>query len=160
MLSCRRATPLLAIALWGCATSGPQIPPGTTVEITGARAPFYKYGPAQAFGADETIPAGTRVTLLQRSMGYSRVMLANGVTGYVSNEDVAPVAPDTPPAPGSVVTHRKLEPLFGSPTKPGKTSKPKRSDVQPTPGDPLFDISDVPLPMKDEPKPPPEKKPE
>jgi hypothetical protein len=29
------------------------------------------------------------------------------------------------------------------------TGKPKRSNVLPTPADPLFDVNDVPLPMPD-----------
>ena len=139
----------LALALVACA-SGPQIPPGSSCEVTASRAPFYKYGPAQSFGADDMLAAGTRLTLIQRSMGFSRVMLASGVTGYVSNDDISAVAPEVPPAPGSVVTNRKLDPLF---TAPSKSGKPKRSNVQPTPGDPLFDVNDVPLPVKEEPKP-------
>lgn len=163
MLSRLRLLAALASAafLGGCA-GGPAVPPGSSCEVTAARAPFYKYGPAQTFGADETLTAGTRVTLIQRSMGFSRVMLASGVTGYVSNDDISPAAPEEMPKPGSVVTHRKLDPLFTPPSKPGKT---KHSPVQGTPGDPLFDVNDVPLPMKDEPKPelrasPPETRPE
>ncbi len=149
----------LAVALAACA-SGPQIPPGSSCEITASRAPFYKQGPAQTFGADEMLAAGTRVTLIERSMGFSRVMLPNGVTGYVSNDDVSAVAPEVAPPAGSVVTNRKLDPLF---TAPGRSSKPKRSNVQPTPSDPLFDVNDTPLPLKDEPPkatPAPEKEPE
>lgn len=150
----------VALALAGCA-SGPEVPPGSSCEITADRAPFYKYGPAQTFGADDMLARGTSVTLIQRSMGFSRVMLASGVTGYVSNDDISPVAPSAPPKPGSVVTNRKLEPLFSAPSGSGK---PKRSNVQPTPSDPLFDVNDVPLPSKEEPKPemraaPPEQRP-
>lgn len=153
---------LAGAALLGACAGGPAVPPGSSCEITSPRAPFYKYGPAQTFGADETLASGTRVTLIQRSMGFSRVMLASGVTGYVSNDDLSPAAPEEIPKPGSVVTHRKLDPLFSAPSKP---SKPKHSNAQGTPGDPLFDVNDVPLPMKDEPKPelrasPPETRPE
>lgn len=158
MLSCRCAVvSLLGAVLWAGCAGGPQIPPGSSCEVSALRAPFYKYGPAQAFGADDMLASGTRVTLIQRSMGFSRVMLASGVTGYISNDDLSPVAPEAPVDPASVVTNRKLEPMF---TAPSKSAKVKRSNVQPTPGDPLFDVSDVPLPMKEEPKPEPEKKPE
>jgi len=144
-----------ALALAACA-SGPQVPPGTTCEITAGRAPFYKYGPAQSFGADEMLAAGTRVTLLKRSMGFSHVMLGNGQSGYVSNDEIAPASPEKLPDPNSVVTHRRLDPLFTAPNKSGKPSAPRRtSNVQPTPGDPLFDVNDVPLPQKEEPKPKP-----
>jgi hypothetical protein len=151
MLSCLRFLAALASAviLAACA-GGPAVPPGASCEVTSARAPFYKYGPAQTFGADDMLTAGTRVTLIQRTMGFSRVMLATGMTGYVSNDDISPAAPEQLPKPGSVVTNRKLDPLFTAPSKPGKT---KHSNVQGTPGDPLFDVNDVPLPMKDEPKP-------
>jgi len=138
----------LAVLLTGCAT-GPVLPPGAAVEVSSARAPFYKYGPAQTFGADDMLPQGTRLTLLQRSMGFSRVMQLNGQTGYIANEDISPVAPEPKPKPGTVVTNRKLDRLFG-PSAPTK-----RSNVRPTPGDPLFDVNDVPLPMKEEPAPKP-----
>lgn len=157
-----RRAGILAVVLAGCA-AGPQLPSGTSCEITAERAPFYKYGPAQAFGADDMLGKGTRVTLISRSMGFSRVMLSSGITGYVSNDDVAPAAPEEMPKPGSVVTNRRLEPLIGTPGKKGRSSQPgitgtgapKRSNVAPTPNDPLFNVDDVPLPMKDEPKPKP-----
>lgn len=144
----------LAVVLAGCAT-GPSLPPGAAVEVSSGRAPFYKYGPAQTFGADDMLAQGTRLTLLQRSMGFSRVMQSNGVTGYIANEDISPAAPEPKPKPGSVVTNRKLERLFGS-SSASSTGPAKRSNVKPTPGDPLFDVNDVPLPMKEEPAPKPE----
>lgn len=136
----------LALALAACASSGPQLPPGAKLQVTASRAPFYKYGPAQTFGADDMLAFGTPITLLQRSMGFSRVMQANGTTGYISNDEIGPAIAEKLPAPGTVVTNRKIERVFSAPIK--------RSAVKPTPGDPLFDVSDVPLPMKDEPKPP------
>ncbi len=149
LLRLRAIFSLAGAALFAGCAAGPALPPGTPCEVTAASAPFYKYGPAQTFGADESLPAGTRVTLIQRSMGYSRVMRSNGVTGYVSNEDISAAGPENLPKPGTVVTNRKLESMFAAPTA---SSKPKRSNVQPTPGDPLFDVNDVPLPAKDEPK--------
>jgi hypothetical protein len=152
MLPSLRATSIcLVAAVVGACANGPHVPPGTSCEVTSPRAPFYKYGPAQTFGADDMLEHGTRVTLVQRSMGFSRVMLASGVTGYISNDDINPLAPEPSAKPGSTVTNRKLERVFTAPVK--------RSNVKPTPGDPLFDVNDVPLPMKD-PAPGPEKKPE
>lgn len=134
----------LAGALAAC-TTGPLLPPGSAFEVATERAPFYKYGPAQTFGADDMLARGTRLTLIQRSMGFSRVMQANGITGYISNDDISPATPEPPPKPGTV-TNRKLDRLISAPVK--------RSNVRPTPGDPLFDVNDVPLPMKDDaPKP-------
>ena len=129
--------------LAGCATKSGSIPPGTICEITASRAPFYKYGPAQTFGADETLALGTRVSMVQRDFGFSRVTMANGLTGYVATDDLKPLPPEPKPKPERVVTNRKLPRLFSAPIK--------RSDVQSTPGDPLFDINDVPLPMNDTP---------
>ena len=129
--------------LAACATKSGSIPPGTICEITASRAPFYKYGPAQTFGADETLALGTRVSMVQRDFGFSRVTMANGLTGYVATDDLKPLPPEPKPKPERVVTNRKLPRLFSAPIK--------RSDVQSTPGDPLFDINDVPLPMNDTP---------
>ena len=144
--------PALALAglLAACATKS-SIPAGTPCEVTATRAQFYKYGPAQAFGADETLPMGTRVTMVSRDFGYSRVMLASGITGYVSSDELKPLPPEPKPKekPARVVTNRKLPRLFSAPIK--------RSNVESTPGDPLFDINDVPARMEETPaKQPPE----
>jgi hypothetical protein len=140
----------LAGLLCGCANKGVFIPPGTVCEIGPSRAQFYKYGPAQTFGADESLPPGTRVTMVERDFGFSRITLANGLTGYVSTDDLKPLPPEPKPKEKErVVTNRKLPRLFSAPIK--------RSDVKPTPGEPLFDINDVPLPMSDTPPKPPAK---
>ena len=137
----------LVLSSFGCATA-PVIPPGTQCEVTGSHTAFYKYGPAQSFGADEIIPRGTTVTLLEREFGFSRVMRPNGLTGYVPTEDIQPMAPE-PPA-------KKAPPRLTSNRKVGRSGSTvdgpiKRSNVQPTPGEPLFDVNDVPLPAKDAP---------
>jgi hypothetical protein len=135
---------LLAALGSGCASKSSIIPPGAACEIASSRAPFYKYGPAQAFGADESLVHGTRVIMVERDFGFSRVMLANGLTGYVATDDLRPLPPEPKAKPAErVVTTRKLPRLFSAPVK--------RSDVRSTPGDPLFDINDVPLPMSDPP---------
>lgn len=128
-----------------CAT-GPVLPPGSACVVNVPRAPFYKYGPAQSFGADMMLEHGTQVSVIERSMGYVRVMTQNGFTGYVSGDHLDPLPPATPKKePERVVTNRKLPRVFSAPVK--------RSNVAPTPGDPLFDMNDVPLPVQDEPKP-------
>jgi hypothetical protein len=88
--------------------------------------------------------------MVERDFGFSRVMLTNGVTGYVGTEDLRPIPPEPKPKEQPkqrVVTNRKLPRLFSAPVK--------RSNVESTPGDPLFDINDVPLPMSDNPPKPP-----
>jgi hypothetical protein len=139
----------MALVMGACETA-PVLPPGTQCEITGTHTAFYKYGPAQSFGADEVIPHGTLVTLLERGFGFSRVMRPNGMTGYVATEELQPLAPEQPKkAPPRVASNRKADRdshrTFDGPIK--------RSNVKPTPEDPLFDINDVPLPTKEPPKP-------
>jgi hypothetical protein len=124
----------------GCA-SGPAIAPGSAFEVGVQRAPFYKYGPAQSFGADESLDQGTRVTMLKRDMGFSRVMLADGTAGYVANDDLRPIA-EGPATSGRIVPRRRSEEAASS-------GPIKRSNVAPTPGEPLFDVNDVPLPAPD-----------
>jgi hypothetical protein len=82
--------------------------------------------------------------MVERDFGFSRVVLTNGVTGYVATDELRPLPPEPVEKPKDrIVTNRKLPRLFSAPVK--------RSDVQSTPGDPLFDINDVPLPMSDNP---------
>ncbi|MEO8353187.1 MAG: SH3 domain-containing protein [Chthoniobacteraceae bacterium] len=132
----------LCLAVAGCATNTPLLPPGTSLVVNAPQTALYKYGPAQSFGADFTLNYGTKVTLIERSIGYYRVMTDKGISGYVASEDLDIVAPEP---------LKKLE-RSSTETKRRTYSGPiKRSDVQPIPGDPLFDIDDVPLPM---PKPP------
>jgi hypothetical protein len=140
---------LLAFAagLVGCANQV-VIPEGTPCEVTGTHAPFYKYGPAQSFGADEVMPPGTMVTMIQRGFGFSRVMRENGVTGYVSNDDISPRAPTSAVPPKARPGARPIAGRTGNRVYDGPI---RRSAVQPTPGDPLFDVTDLPLPVKDDP---------
>jgi hypothetical protein len=126
-----------------CASSKKVIPPGAPCVVTGARAQLFKYGPAQSFGADLTLEYGTHVTMIQRAYGYSRVMTENGITGFVSNDEIDPV--NTPPPKKDEkppVTNRTLPKAFTGPVK--------HSNVAPTPGDPLFDVNDTPLPVADD----------
>jgi hypothetical protein len=58
--------------------------------VSAESAPFYKQGPAQAFGADLRLAKGAELTLMSRGFGFSHVLAANGVLGYVPNEDLAP----------------------------------------------------------------------
>ena len=97
---------------------------------------FFKYGPAQEFGADFTMGNGQRLTLLHREFGYSRVMTENGISGYVSNDDIKP-APATPPP--------KPTPKSSSISSWFKHTPSSTSNFKPVP-QPLFDVNDVPPP--------------
>ncbi|HEX8312525.1 MAG TPA: hypothetical protein VF614_14480 [Chthoniobacteraceae bacterium] len=153
---------LLAVALLcaGCETA--QVaPPGSRYVVNTTRAAFFKYGPAQSFGPDFNLIQGQRVTMLERSFGYSRVTTDEGVTGYIATDQIQLAPPE--PFEARPVTSAKLPPLFssrekktgrnsqGSPGRSTSSGKPKRSSVQPTPSDPLFDVSDVPAPLPQEP---------
>jgi len=76
-----------------------------------AHTPFYRYGPAQGVGPTGTLDKGASVVLLSQSFGFSRVMLENGISAYVSNDAITP-APAEPkatptPAPLAPTKHRK-----------------------------------------------------
>ena len=110
--------------------------------VSAKSAQFFKYGPAQAFGADFTLVKGQRVTMLNREFGYSKVKLDDGTIGYMPTGDLTEAPPD-PPVP-------RVAGTTGTPGGWFLEGKPKRSNVLPTPADPLFDVNDVPLPMPDE----------
>jgi hypothetical protein len=61
---------------------------GANCTIVAGRSPFYRYGPAQAFGADFHLAKGDAVVLIRKGFGFSRVQTDAGVTGYVPTEDL------------------------------------------------------------------------
>ncbi len=122
------------------------IPSGASYVVAVPKAAFYKYGPAQTFGPDFLLDEDTKVTIIQHAMGFSRVTTANGISGYISNDDLKPAPPEAPSPQEAAVARRRLNsPVF---------APKKRSDFQPTPGSPLFEGGDLPpLPENPEPKP-------
>lgn len=129
----------LFLFLGGCASPGPQ-PPTNLFLVSVPKAQFYKYGPAQAFGADFNLEQGQRITMVKREFGYSRIQLADGQTGYVSTDELEPAPPEPPPPRATPPPRSKLS-----------SGKLRQSYVQPVSEDPLFDITDIPLPMPEEP---------
>ncbi len=138
--SLQAAAGLIASGLWisACtANKGPAPVINSTYVVVSENTPFYKYGPAQTFGPDMTLAMGRTVTLMTHEFGYSRVMLQDGVSGYVPNDDIKPLPPTPPPKPtpnpgggGGFWSKRKSPP-------PGTFSGGS---------DPLFDVRDVPPP--------------
>jgi hypothetical protein len=125
----------------------------TATGVSGGRAmvavpttAFYKYGPAQTFGPDFLLKQDTKVTVLKRDWAFTRVMTDEGTAGYIASEDLKAAPPEPPPStssPGGVRTSSR--------------GKPRRSNVDSTPGSPLFDMTDLPaLPPDELPKPAPE----
>ena len=78
----RISAALLVVLLAGC--SHELAPPGSRFLVSAHSAQFYKYGPAQSFGADFVLPKGQRLIMLDRSFGFSRVMTDDGITGWVA----------------------------------------------------------------------------
>lgn len=135
----------LAVA---CTTSAPVDPKIINYVVSVRSAPFYKYGPAQAFGADMNLQSGQHVTMMTRQFGYSRVMLDDGVSGWVPTDDLKP-------APATPVPKPSPPPVSAMPW--ANRPNPAPSKFKPSP-DPLFDVNDVPpppLPSKPEKKPTP-----
>ena len=85
---------MIAFFNTACSTSAPT-PPATSAGpvryiVTADQTAFYKYGPAQANGADMQLKKGREVVMLERHYGYSRVQLEEGDSGYVPTDDIAP----------------------------------------------------------------------
>jgi hypothetical protein len=111
------------------------------------KSPFYKYGPAQAFGPDFALPQGQRLTLIDQSFGFSRVMTDDGISGYMPTEDLVPATPEPlPPAAPRMASRRDRGDTGSGGTfynGPVRKSRPVER-VEDAP--PLFDVFDVPLP--------------
>ncbi len=133
-------TAMLA-ALSGCTTGG-AAGSGRYV-VTAPKSPFYKYGPAQAFGADFALNRGQHVTVTENSFGFSKVTTDDGIAGYMPSEDLIPAPPE--PAPQlRAVPRTASRRNRGEETFPGAGRKSSPSVIEP--GLPLFDANDLPLP--------------
>ncbi|HJT81365.1 MAG TPA: hypothetical protein VJ719_09225 [Chthoniobacterales bacterium] len=53
------------------------------------KTPFYRFGPQQVNGPDRDLSRDTTVTVIRRSMGYSKVRLEDGEEGFVASEDLS-----------------------------------------------------------------------
>ena len=135
---------LLALALLSACATKPVVS-GSRYIISAPTTAFYKYGPAQSFGPDTTLTRGTVVTMLESTWGFCHVMTSTGLSGYVASDDLKPapasMQPAATPKP-EVAANASRQPQFFS-------GRPKQNTIHPTPGGPLFDMSDVPLPLPD-----------
>jgi hypothetical protein len=139
------------LALTGCA-SKPTGPKSGFYVVSATSAEFFKYGPAQSFGPDFVLKKGDRVTMLDRTWGFSRVMTENGVAGFVASEDLEPAPPSATPRIAAVSRGVGL-PIGGQRGMSSSRQNRVRAEVMGDPGDPLFNVNDVPLPVLDEPPP-------
>jgi len=141
---------MILLAAFSACESNNNVPSGSRWVVSVAKAPFYKFGPVQTFGPDFVLAEGAEVTMLEHSSGYSRVMTADGTSGWVSTEDLKP-------KPASYTTSRSVStnyttqlnrPIFDTPSS---SSVEKHSNVPSTKGSPLFDQGDAPLPQNSSP---------
>ena len=147
--ACGLATVLTALSfLSGCAVD--PVPSGTRFVVSAATAPIYKNGPAQDpsfqvaslqtnltgrdFGPDAQLAKGAAVTMIQREIGFSKVVTDEGVVGYVANDQIqrAPVITRLPAE--TPATLRENRPV-------------RRTKPQWQPREEQLDLSDVPLPL-------------
>jgi hypothetical protein len=122
---------LTAAVLVSCAAPGPA-PTSTRFTVTAPRTPFYRWGPAQATGADFVLMKGQDVTLLKRMYGFSQVMTADGQSGYVATEDIGP-APDAAPVPKTKKSSLTPKGPVRKWEEPVYTEPPQGLPDQPTP---------------------------
>ena len=87
---------LSSFGLTSCATKGAELKKSGEkyFAVTTAKASFYRYGPQQGNGPDETLPRDTLMTLIRPSFGYCKVQLVGtSKQGYVASEDIKPAPP-------------------------------------------------------------------
>lgn len=144
----RRLLPMICLAAFSACESQNSVPSGSKFVVSANKASFYKFGPAQSFGPDFVLNEGARVTVLEYSFGYSRVMTEDGTAGFISTDDIKPVTVSYSTS-RNVTTNYTTQlnrPMFEKPS-----SVEKHSNVPSNSSSPLFDQSDTPLPQNPEP---------
>ncbi|HEX8280812.1 MAG TPA: hypothetical protein VF551_05515 [Chthoniobacterales bacterium] len=67
---------------------------GKLFAVSADQTSFYRYGPQQGNGPDESLPRDTLLTLIRPSFGYCKVQVLPGAKeGYVASEDIKPAPP-------------------------------------------------------------------
>ena len=67
---------------------------GKVFAVTAEKTSFFRYGPQQGNGPDESLPKNTLMTLIRPSFGYCKVQLMpSAKEGYVASEDIQPAPP-------------------------------------------------------------------
>jgi hypothetical protein len=128
---------LAAVVLGGCSTGRHAAPPADArCVVAVARAPFYKNGPAQGSEPDLYLERDQIVTVQARQLGYSHVLTADGVEGYVAASKLRP-APPVPPTPAPAPRALPSPPV--EPDLPGLNfsdlpPSPEKSPAPPTGG--------------------------
>ena len=134
-----------------------SVPSADRWKVKADTTPFYHYGPQQLNGSDQDLKKETRITMLTRSGGYSRVRLPSNEVGYVGTEDITPLdaneiaaedaqklaaaAAAAPPGAltspmGSTVTPAAGGPRYTIPAEAGRSESLPTADPNPTPKTP------------------------
>ena len=100
----------VALALAACAVTQPGA--NNRFAVKTDKTQFYKYGPAQSYGADAVLARDEKLMMLKKDFGFSQVRRENGDTGYVATEDLVQLPPEPKPAPARLASrfHPKPEP--------------------------------------------------
>lgn len=94
----RRKRLLLLSSLFLAGCSAPEVFPGGREFVVKREAEYFCHGPAQP-GRPEKLPSGTFLQVLSKDSAYSYVKIADGRTGYVATENIAPAPPTAPAVP-------------------------------------------------------------
>lgn len=114
---------------------------GKLFAVRADRTSFYRYGPQQGNGPDESLPKDTLMTLIRPSFGYCKVKLVDSEKeGYVASEDIQPAPPT----------------LLASlnPTTPAAAAQPEHFDTTSSEPPPPETLPAPDLPPSTEPSPP------
>ena len=107
--------------------------------VSSDKTSFYRYGPQQGNGPDESLPKDTLMTLIRPSFGYCKVQLvATAKQGYVASEDIKPAPPTlvaalNAPPPDAIAAREHFDMRSSEPPPPEKLPDP---DLPPTNGEP------------------------
>lgn len=113
---------------------------GKVFAVSAAETSFYRYGPQQGNGPDESLPKDTLLTLIRPSFGYCKVKLVGSEKeGYVASEDIKPAPPT----------------LLASLNPPARSNaEPEHFDMRATEPPPPDELPAPDLPPSTEPTPP------
>ncbi len=90
------AATVLAVFGTACASSKNSVKTassGKVFAVTAEKTAFFRYGPQQGNGPDESLAKNTLMTLIRPSFGYCKVhLVATSQEGYVASEDIQPAS--------------------------------------------------------------------
>ncbi|MGI9088183.1 MAG: hypothetical protein ACR2HH_10665 [Chthoniobacterales bacterium] len=132
----RNLAALALVSLFACACASKQnavarVNSGKVFAVTADKTAFFRYGPQQGNGPDETLAKDTLMTLIRPSFGYCKVhLLPSQQEGYVASEDIQPAPPTllaslNPPAQASTSSSSSRENFDVRSTEPNFVPPPE-----------------------------------